>query len=394
MKKSFFTFIIAIFVANVLSAQSNLLWKYKTNDRIYSTPAITSKYIFFGSGDSTFYALDKTSGNIIWAFKTNGTIHSDATVSAESVFFGSSDSYLYSVNISDGKLNWKFKTETEKKLDLWDYYISSPIVHGENVFYGGGDGYLYAINIFSGKQTWRFHCGNIVHAKPVIADDKLFVGDFGGYFYAIDIKTGQQIWQFRTVGDTYFPKGEIQKAATYDNGILYFGSRDFNIYAVDAKTGRAHWNMKEVGSWVISTPYIYNNYAYFGTSDTHRFYCADKKNGVVKWKIDLPMRVYGSALAHNEVVYFGCFDGIVRGVDYQTGKLKWQFKTPASEKNKSKVYAADGRFRDDFKLYGDNIVETENMILNLGAILSTPVIENNILYFGSSDGYMYAVIID
>ena len=394
MRKLSLTFIFILFITQVLFSQSNLVWKFQTKGRIYSTAVISSKFVLFGSGDSSFYALDKETGERIWQFITGGTIHSDAAIANESVFFGSSDSYIYSLNINTGKLNWKFKTGTEKMLDIWDYYISSPVVKDENVYYGSGDGNLYAINCLTGKLNWKFYSGHIIHAKPAIAGDKLYVGDFGGYFYAIDTKTGKLSWQFRTVGDTYFPNGEIQKAAVYNDSILYVGSRDFNIYAIDAKTGRAHWNMKETGSWIISTPFIFKDYVYYGTSDTHRFYCANKNDGVIKWKIELPMRVYGSAVEYNNVIYFGCFDGILRGVDFETGELNWQFKTLASEQNYHKVYTSEGHFRENFKLYGENYMEAEKMIHNLGSILSTPVIDNKTIYFGSSDGYLYEVKID
>ncbi len=58
---------------------------------------------------------------------------------------------------------------------------------------------------------------------------------------------------------------------------------------------------------------------YFGTSDSHAFYCVDKDYGQVKWKLALSMRVYGSAVAKDSLIYFGCFNGKLYGVNYRTG---------------------------------------------------------------------------
>lgn len=38
-----------------------------------------------------------------------------------------------------------------------------------------------------------------------------------------------------------------------------------------------------------------------------------------------------------------------------------------------------------------SVIRMEQGIMGLGAILSSPVVEHNIVYFGSTDGYLYAL---
>ena len=47
-------------------------------------------------------------------------------------------------------------------------------------------------------------------------------------------------------------------------------------------------------------------------------------------------------------------------------------------------------------MYGsDSItIASEKKIMNLGAVLSTPVFKDNIMYFGSADGSLYAVKVE
>jgi outer membrane protein assembly factor BamB len=391
MKKFFTPALISCLPLLLLASELNESWVFKTNGRIYSSPVIAGNLVLFGSGDSCFYALNKTNGLKIWQFRTDGPVNSDAEVSGSSVIFGSADGNLYSLDFETGKLNWKFSSEGEKILDIWDYYLSSPRVSQGVVYWGSGDGFLYAIDCNSGKLRWKFKSGGIIHATPAIENGIVFIGDFAGNFYALNVESGMLIWQFRTVGDLYFPNGEVQKGAIVDSGTVYFGSRDYNIYALDVKTGRGKWNMKERGSWIIATPAVYHDNIYFGTSDTHRFYCLRKADGLVKWQISLPMRVYGSAVVYNHILWFGCFDGKLRGVDPQTGELKHEYQTTGSKENYLKVYGDDGKFRNEFEVYGKDYLESERAIHSLGSILSTPVIDNNIIYFGSSDGGLYAV---
>jgi len=385
--------ISAILIISSLSiyGQDSIIWKFSANLGIYSSPVTDMNNVYFGSNDSILYALDKNKGNLIWKYKTRGEIKSQPVLFKETIIINNTDGYIYSFDKTDGKVLWTFKTNGEKTYDLWDYYISSPKIYQDNVYVGSGDGNIYAINAETGKLIWNFKTGDIVHSTPVIKDQKVFAGSYDGYFYALDTKSGSLIWKFKTVGDKYFPKGEIQKgAAIYKNSII-FGSRDFNIYALDINSGRGLWNMKEKGSWIIATPLVHGDNIYFGTSDTHRFYSMDAATGSIKWSLPLNMRVYCTASSINDKIYFGCFNGKLFEVNNKTGEIEQTFQTFGSKKNYSNIFNENDDFRDDFQLYGSTTDQSEKKILKLGAILTSPLIDNGIIYFGDSNGIFYAL---
>ena len=384
---------LLLFVVNLIPSysQGDILWKFNTKDRIYSSPIIDGDIAYIGSGDHYFYAINKKTGYKVWDFKTGGAIHSSPFILNNLVYFASKDGNLYAVDKTDGSLNWKFESEGEKKYDLWDYYLSSPKGDEEKIYWGCGDGNLYAIEGSNGQLKWKFKTKGIIHASPIIYNDNIYIGSYDGNFYCIDKENGSLVWKFKTVGASYFPKGEIQKAALVKDDVVYFGSRDYNIYALDASTGIGKWNMREVNGWIIATPTIFKDNIYFGTSDAHLFFSMNKISGSINWTIPVNMRVYGSAIAHNDVLYFGTFDGKVMGIDHLTGQKKWEFQTESSKLNYSKMYNEKGEFKEGFELYGNGYEESEILIHSLGSVLSTPVIDNEIIYFGSSDGNIYAV---
>ncbi|KAF0195789.1 MAG: putative membrane-spanning protein [Bacteroidetes bacterium] len=390
MKKHLLTFLL-VSLTGMLVAQPVLQWKYATRGRVYAKPLIHENRLYIGSLDSVFYALDKSTGSKIWEFQSDGAIGSSASISGKLVLFGSADGNLYALDTNSGQPVWVFSSGGEKIKDIWDYYLSSPVVSNGVVYWGSGDGHLYAIDADNGKLKWKYKTGGIVHADPLVTDSVVYIGSFDGIFYALSADKGEEIWKFRTVGDAYFPDGEIQKGAIIDKEVIYFGSRDYNIYALDAKTGRGRWNMKEYGSWIIATPLSWKGNLYFGTSDTHRFYCLRKSDGRIIWSIPLNMRVYGSAAAHEDIIWFGCFNGKLYGVNYATGKILYEFATDGCKTNYSSVYQENNEFRSNFELYGKDYLESEKKIHSLGSILSTPVIENDRIYFGSSDGKVYAL---
>lgn len=390
MKKIIINTIIIIYGLS-LYGQDSIIWEFSANSGIYSSPVTDDNNVYFGSNDSILYALDKKQGNLLWKYKTKGEIKSKPLLFKKSIIINSSDGYIYSIDKTEGKVLWTFKTNGEKTYDLWDYYMSSPVIYQDNVYVGSGDSNVYSINAETGKLIWKFKTGGIVHATPVVKEQKIFIGSYDGYFYALDAKSGSLIWKFKTVGDMDFPKGEIQRGAVIYKNSLIFGSRDYNIYALDMNSGRGLWNMKEKGSWIIATPLVYGDNIYFGTSDTHRFYAMNAATGSINWSLSLNMRVYATALSFNNKIFFGCFNGKLFGVDNYTGEIEQTFQTTGSKKNYHTVFKENDDFRDDFQLYGANTTETEKQILELGSILTTPLIDNGIIYFGDANGIFYAL---
>ncbi|MDQ2180701.1 PQQ-binding-like beta-propeller repeat protein [Marinifilum sp. D714] len=370
--------------------QSQLLWDFSTQAGIYSSPTIDESTLYIGSNDSCLYALNKRNGSLKWKFKTRGEIKSQPLLHKGSVIFNSTDGLVYSIDKNNAKKQWIFRTEGEKRLDMWDYYLSSPVYANNKIFVGSGDGHIYAIDPNNGELIWKYKTKGIIHASPVVHKETVYVGGFDGFFYALNSENGELVWKFKTIGATYFPKGEIQRgAAIYKNSVI-FGSRDYNVYSLNLETGRGMWNMKEKGSWVIAPPFILDDLVYFGTSDSHRFFGLSAKTGHEKHSFHVNMRIYGKAIVFDNEIYFGCFNGKLYKLNQSKEKLEQVFQTHGSKKNYYNVYNETDKFRSDFKLYGKNFKESENTILELGAILSTPVIENGIAYFGDTNGVFYA----
>lgn len=385
------TFALCIGYFHGSYAQHNVLWKYSTNSAIHSSATISGDRLFFGSNDNHLYCLNKTSGELLWKYETRGAIQSTPAVANGKVYFNSCDGAIYSVHENNGKPAWIFRTNGEQRADMWDYYLSSPLVVNGVIYIGSGDSCVYALEEESGKCLWKYKTNGIVHATAACNNGVVYIGSFDGYFYALYADSGIPAWKFNTVGDMYFPLGEIQKGALIMGNTVVFGSRDYNIYALDATKGTGKWNMKEIGSWIIATPLVYDNCLYFGTSDSHRFYCMDAQTGNVIWTLPLNMRVYGSACVANGNIAFGCFNGKLYFVNPKTGKISYVFQTEESKLKYSTIYDANESFRPDFDLYGKETKQSEAKILALGSILSDPVVEGQIIYFGDSNGNFYAL---
>ncbi|HKJ34840.1 MAG TPA: PQQ-binding-like beta-propeller repeat protein [Balneolales bacterium] len=387
------------------STSKDLIWKYKTKGKIIGTAAIQNHIVYFGSSDGVIHALHEKNGTPVWNFKTKGEIASRPEVSNGLLYILSGDGNFYAINVETGKMAWKFKTGGEHRFirhsssgktysDIWDYYLSSAVVDNGTVYFGSSDGNIYSLNARTGKLKWKYKTGNVVHASPVLKGHKLYLGSFDGNMYALNALNGKLIWKFKTIGERYFPNGAIQRGAAFYKGGVYFGSRDFNLYVLNSENGRGLWNYREKGSWIIATPTIYNGQIYFGTSDSHAFYSFNAETGKMNWKLNLNMRVYGSTVGYGDNVFFGCFNGYLYGVNTKTGHIDWRFQTDGSHENYQNIYRKDGSFQPGFHIYGKTLQatrENEEKIQSMGSIMATPIIQNRILFFGSTDSTFYAV---
>lgn len=89
-----------------------------------------------------------------------------------------------------------------------------------------------------------------------------------------------------------------------------------------------------------------------------------------------------------------CYGSEVAARDRNSGELLWEFQTDASKANLGWVLTADRRFNNPL-LFFDNWREGpllgQARQMSVGSIFSSPLVANGVVYFGSTDGYLYAL---
>jgi len=402
-----------VYNAAGVPAFSKVKWKFHTNGYVISSPAVADGVIYVGSTDHNLYAVDAESGAMKWKFKTESRVTSSPAVSAGVVYFGSYDGNFYAVDAASGTVKWKFQTGGEHRFtakhlhgslpaaeampDPFDSYLSSPAVWNGAVYFGSGDGNVYALDAASGKLRWKFQTGDVVHASPAMDDGKLYIGSWDSYFYALDAEKGKEKWRFKTGEDpdTHNQVG-IQSSAAIADGTVYFGCRDSNFYAVDARSGEKKWAFNNKGSWVVGSPAVENGKVYFATSDSGMFYELDGKSGEKVFGLNFkkwPM--FSSPAIAGRIAYVGSDNGRLIAIDLAGQKPAWSFETDGFHQNGATYVKPDGTPNYEaafFDFFYDDMVIGMNKMLSDGAVRSSPVVVNNVVYFGSSDGNLYAVM--
>ncbi len=136
------------------------------------------------------------------------------------------------------------------------------------------------------------------------------------------------------------------------------------------------WQIR-AGVQVISSPAVAGGTIYFGGTDGF-LYAADAESGTPRWKFETKSRIASSPAIAGGLVYFGAYDGNFYAVDAASGQLKWKFATKGERRFEAK------------HLHGSTPVD-ETMPDPWDCYLSSPVIWNGAVYFGSGDGNIYAL---
>jgi outer membrane protein assembly factor BamB len=386
-------------------------WKFPTGDRIVSSAVWDNKVIYFGGDDGNIYAVDSETGRQIWKRATGGPAPCTPAVANGIVYATSYDGKFYALDAKTGAIKWKFATEGERRFeakgihglqpksqtiaDQFDVFLSSPAVANGAVFFGSGDGNLYALDAVSGDLKWKFKTGDVVHASPAYANGVVFIGSWDSYFYAVDAATGKEKWRFHG-GEDPLVHNQVgfQSSATVVDGVVYVGCRDSNLYALDAATGKEKWKFFNELSWVIVSPAVVDGKVIFATSDSSLFHVLDAGTGKSLLKQQDKAFMFSSPVVAGDVVLIGVMNGTLQARDLKTAEPLWDFQTEASKQNNGWVLTADRKFNGPMLYYSSwreaPTVATERQF-NIGAIFSTPLVMNGVVYFGSTDGNLYAI---
>lgn len=296
-------------------------------------------------------------------------------------------------------------------------YFSSPVIAGDKVYVASldedlkGEGAVFALNAKTGELQWKYTVRNSIKNNIAVDEGTVFAQDGEGYLYAIDAQTGKLKWD-RKMNLAGLPVLVDGLSAT--NGIVYAGSgKAFGAY--NGKTGEPIWLNKgwSQGEGTTSTPLLANGVVISG-ANWQGFYGNDAQTGELLWKLnkdglsdrgatpvcvdnllyvisrqslfiihsrsgkiivrkELPfnVQVNSTPLVTDKLIVFGTqTDGLV-ALDRETFEIKWKAQT-----SPALIYTAP---------YSRHPVTT---------IETSPVLIENTIYFGASDGILYGVNIE
>lgn len=238
------------------------------------------------------------------------------------------------------------------------------------------------------EPKWKFTTEDEIRSSPAVYRDMVFVGSYDTNVYAVNLTTGDFIWK-------YASHGGIASSPVMDesNKMVVFGSEDNTFYALDYRTGRINWSYVTQDK-IRCTPRVAHDHVFFGSDDGH-LYALAGPNGRFRWKFQVGDPIRSRPYVTNEVIIFGTEMGEVFGLDLD-GKRKWSYRTrrpvnssPFVDVNEGICYVGSSD-NNVYALDASSGYSSLRFRTN-GPVISSPVVEGELLYFGSADGSLYAI---
>jgi len=205
---------------------TDLVWEYPPQGQtlsqpIFSSPAVANDRVYFCGVDSYIYCFDATPGDtidegicdppgssydLIWTFKAQYGIRSSPTIVNERLYVGSGSEIsnhgtLYCLDVSpegNGSVVWE---NTHVK----GSGVSSPTVANNCVYMGCHEPLLYCLDALTGNVSWTYETIEPLSSSPSLSGDLLIVGTgdcesnpnrpYNGSLLCLNTTTQTAVWE-------------------------------------------------------------------------------------------------------------------------------------------------------------------------------------------------------
>jgi outer membrane protein assembly factor BamB len=205
------------------------------------------------------------------------------------------------------------------------------------------------------ELLWEFPTPDGVTGTAAIAGGRVYVGTIGGKLLCLDLRSGDLQWEYQSL-QTDDPKAFLpgfQTPVTITRELVLAGDEDGTLHTVYRESGQSAWTYPTDGE-VVGGATVIDDRVIFG-SHAMRLFNLNLADGTLNWEFDTQGPVNGSqAVGDGHTFVTGCDQPVLRVVDVTSG--------------------------------------TETTTVDLeGLLIATPALKDGVLYFGTSDGIVFAI---
>ncbi|MGM0745912.1 MAG: PQQ-binding-like beta-propeller repeat protein, partial [Bacteroidota bacterium] len=294
--------------------------------------------------------VQPASDKVLWELQLDGAFISPVIGSDESLYIATKKGEFYIADLSgqiSGSIGYPYD------------FTGSSAISSDNRLYMPAEERLHRITITStlNSNNNLLQEENAFFTSPVINPENgmLYTASDAGKIYALD-EEESLIWSFQTADS-------VKSSPALDqDGNIYVGSDDDNIYALNPD-GTQKWTYSTGGN-VRSSPSIgVDGTVYIGSDDGYLY--AIRSSGNLDWRFNTGSAVQSTpAIDSNGNVYVGSDNGTFYAIN-DAGQLIWSHATGGP-------------------------IQSSPAISQTRVRLFTEDLDEEVVYVGSSDGYLYA----
>ena len=201
----------------LLSGDGRHMWSFDTESPVRTTPFVTNNRIIVGNQRGEVIGLE-LNGQKAWTYRVRKEVTSSPVVDDDGIcYFGSFDTTFYAIDAEGGFSHWRIRINAP--------IIGSPVLDATHAYFGAADGKLYCINTYTGREEWNFDTGKPIVASPILHKGYLYVGGTNGKLYCVNPQTGKERWSFQT-------ENSITAPPFITESLILVGSMDRTLYAL------------------------------------------------------------------------------------------------------------------------------------------------------------------
>ena len=317
-------------------------------------PAILNDKIFIADTRGNIAALYAKTGKNVWREDSELSITGGPGADENLVIVGTDEGDVLSLSTENGDEIWRSKVSSE--------ILSSPRESDGVVVVRTIDGKIFALDAATGERIWIYD--RTVPAltlrgtsTPVIANGMIIAGFDGGRISALELKTGKLVWETKAAVSR--GRSELERMVDIDAQPLIVGEAIYittfqaNVAALSLENGQILWQ-RDISSHAELSADDKNLYI---TDEIGNVWALDRFSGTSIWKQEklTHRQVTGPAILGDKIVV-GDFEGYLHWLDKETGDLSARTQ------------------------------------IDKAAILTQPIVANNILFAYSSGGTLSAFI--
>jgi len=367
-------------------------------------------FIFLLTACSGFFEKDNTptptplahftpevTPQLLWSTKVGeGTPADDylkmsPTLGETAVFTASNNGTITALNKTNGRINW----QTNLRLPV----TTGPGVGDGIVVVGCHHGDIIALQQASGRELWKRTVPGEVIAKPAIGSGIVIVKAVDGYTRALSIRDGHELWAFQQVEPNLILRGS--SAPLIRDHHVVVGYANGNLAKLSLQDGQLLWLQTVAipeGAFAIqrmididADPILFEHHLYVATYQG-KISSLDWTSGRILWTHDISS--YTGMIADDTTVYISDARGLVWAFSADSGLVSWRqnrleyriVSGPALMGNYIVIGDAEGYLHWLGKRDGHFAAR-----VHLGsAIYTAPIVENNIIYTLTNNGYLAA----
>jgi polyvinyl alcohol dehydrogenase (cytochrome) len=354
-------------------------WTFPTTAVVAGTPSVVGDRIYAADASGTVYALDRD-GHLIWSDQVAGPVTASVLVTNRTVIFGDLAGFIYGLDVNTGAEHWRIRPNPHPTASI----VGSPTMVGDDV----------AIGVASSEEG--------------VARGPNYVPSFRGSLVLLDPSDGRVLWQTYTVTDAESRQGgagaSIWSTPTYDqeSNTIYVSTgnqysrpnvaRSDALIAFNASNGRERWvdQFTHSDAWNFSFPPTTDD-ADFDFGDSPKVYRVDGRKVVGAGQKSGFYHVVDAATGADvnpnliQVQHGGQLSGLfangaeARGVVF-ANTSDWPSGFSGGQPRSGSLVAIAGDGRHALRTFPTPLPN-----------LSGVAVANNVVYFQSIDGNLYAL---